>query len=262
MANEPGDNSPQPATRQSELLPAILAIALAVASQLAVQDGLTLLGLVGYIAAIWLFVASVRSIFEAAPLGTAPREPISLDQPAPLETEYEPTETIDSVSRLNYLRQNWRKVTLAEIFAGDIPPARLMALETRSVEVAAETSDETVAEAEGALEDAPVLATAQISTWSGSDSPASSPRAVKVTPQGNVLVLDTGLEQVQRFDEKGNLLATYLVKGLADVQTVDLDISPDGQTLYIVDAASGHLQVVSLADADLTGDGIGADEEE
>ena len=245
MANEPGDNSPQPATRQSELLPAILAIALAVASQLAVQDGLTLLGLVGYIAAIWLFVASVRSIFEAAPLGTAPREPISLDQPAPLETEYEPTETIDSVSRLNYLRQNWRKVTLAEIFKR-----------------VAETSDETVAEAEGALEDAPVLATAQISTWSGSDSPASSPRAVKVTPQGNVLVLDTGLEQVQRFDEKGNLLATYLVKGLADVQTVDLDISPDGQTLYIVDAASGHLQVVSLADADLTGDGIGADEEE
>jgi hypothetical protein len=60
MANEPGDNSPQPATRQSELLPAILAIALAVASQLAVQDGLTLLGLVGYIAAIWLFVASPR----------------------------------------------------------------------------------------------------------------------------------------------------------------------------------------------------------
>jgi hypothetical protein len=274
MADETGNQSPQPTTRQSELLPAILAIALAVASQLAVRDGLALLGLVGYVAAAWLFVTSVRSIFDAAPRDTAPRKEMALDEPASAEAESEPAETIDSAGRLSFLRQNWRQVTLAEIFAGNIPPVRLMALETSSLELADEIEAETIAAAAGAavpgpeaIKDpppaGPVLAAAQISTWSAADSPAASPRAVKVTPQGDVLVLDTGLEQIQRFDEQGNLLATYRLSGFAAVDVLDLDVSPDGQTLYVVDAASSRLQVITLSrGAPDAGEPSGESEEE
>ena len=267
MANEPTDKSPGPALRQSDLLPAILAMALAVASQLAVRDGLALLGLAGYVAAAWLFVTSVRSIFDAAP-----RKAIESEESTPAETEAEPAETIDSAGRLSFLRHNWRQVTMAEIFTGDIPPARLMALEANRVETAAEIAEDTVAEAPAvapepeATEDAPpagpMLAAARISTWSATDSPASSPRAVKVTPQGDVLVLDTGLEQVQRFDEQGNLVATYRLTGFAGVDVLDLDVSPDGQTLYVVDAASGHLQVIAMSHEDLAAGDVGGESEE
>jgi DNA-binding beta-propeller fold protein YncE len=266
MADETGNQSPQPATRQSELLPAILAIALAVASQLAVRDGLALLGLVGYVAAAWLFVTSVRSIFDSAPRrtvprDTAPRNAMTLDEPASAEAESEPAEMIVSVGRLSFLRQNWRQVTLAEIFAGNIPPARLIALEASGLEIADEIEAETITAAAGAavpgpeaIKDpppaVPVLAAAQISTWSAADSPTASPRAVKVTPQGDVLVLDTSLEQIQRFDERGNLLATYRLSGFAGVDVLDLDVSPDGQTLYVVDAASSRLQVITLSRGD------------
>ncbi|UCG24535.1 MAG: hypothetical protein JSW55_00585 [Chloroflexota bacterium] len=266
MANEPGEKSPQSAIRQSELLPAILAIALAVASQFAVQDGLSLLGLAGYLAAAWLFVTSVHSIFDASPLEGAAQESAPLDE---ISVD-EPAETIDSASRLSFLRQNWRQVTLAEIFAGDIPPARLQALEPSGAEmaddgIAAKQAGSTALEPE-AIEDTPpvgaVLASAQISTWSASDSPASSPKAVKVTPQGDVLVLDTGLEQIQRFDEQGNLVATYRLSGFAGVEVLDLDVSPDGQTLYILDAASGRLQVIAMSREDLAAGDFGGESEE
>lgn len=58
---------------------------------------------------------------------------------------------------------------------------------------------------------------------------------------------------MQRFDEQGNLLATYSLSGLAGVDVLDLDVSPDGQTLYVVDAASHHLRVITLADEESTG---------
>ena len=104
-------------------------------------------------------------------------------------------------------------------------------------------------------------------SWAASESEAagsatSALTAVKVTPQGDVLLLDAGLEQVQRFDDQGNLLATYSLAGLADIELLDLDVSPDGQTLYVVDAASGRLQVISLTDADAGDDSGGELEEE
>jgi DNA-binding beta-propeller fold protein YncE len=62
------------------------------------------------------------------------------------------------------------------------------------------------------------------------------------------LVLDTGLEQVQRFDGAGKLLATYTLEGLAGLEVLDLAVSSDGQTLFVVDAASKRLQVITLTD--------------
>jgi hypothetical protein len=46
------------------------------------------------------------------------------------------------------------------------------------------------------------------------------------------------------------LLATYALSGFADVDVLDLDVSPDGNTLYIVDAASRRLRVISLVEKD------------
>ena len=277
MANESGDKSPRPATRQSLLVPAMLAIALAVAAQLALRDGLTLLGLAGYVVAAWLFISSVRTIFDAPPIEKP--APAAVES-VPAEQKVAPTETSDGASKLRYLRSYWRQVTMAEIFTGDIPPARLMANEEMNgaveidaglaAEVALVTSaaaQEDTATPESAAEAVPTdppVTEAQMQGWAAADSATaesatSAPTAVKVTPQGDVLVLDAGLEQVQRFDEQGNLLATYSLAGLADMHVLDLDVSPDGQTLYIVDAASSQLQVITLTDHDLTADAISGD---
>lgn len=229
MDNQSGDKAPRPSGRESQLLPAILAVALAVASQLTVQDGRTLLGLVGYLAAAWLFVVSVRAFFSRP----------ALDEPD--RDEAAPAEAVDGVGKLRYLRRHWRLVTIAEIFAGDIPPARVRTLE-ESEAAADEPGD--------SLPAAPPVVTAKIESWTAADAATSIPKAVKVTAQGDVLVLDTGLEQVQRFDKQGNLLATYALSGFADVDVLDLDVSPDGNTLYIVDAASRRLRVISLVEKD------------
>jgi hypothetical protein len=236
MDNQSGDKAPRPSGRESQLLPAILAVALAVASQLTVQDGRTLLGLVGYLAAAWLFVVSVRAFFSRPALD----EPAH-DEAAPAEAAGETAEAVDGVGKLRYLRRHWRLVTIAEIFAGDIPPARVRTLE-ESEAAADEPGD--------SLPAAPPVVTAKIESWTAADAATSIPKAVKVTAQGDVLVLDTGLEQVQRFDKQGNLLATYALSGFADVDVLDLDVSPDGHTLYIVDADSRRLRVISLVEKD------------
>jgi DNA-binding beta-propeller fold protein YncE len=273
MDNEAPEHLPKPGTQRTELLPAMLAIALAVAAQLALQDGLTLLGLAGYVVSAWLFVTSVRPIFDAEPLDEAPPVAASVQ---PAETEVTISEESSGMARLNFLRRHWRQVTIAEIVTGDIPPARLADLVSgprsgTDAPGAATPEDSTVeavvaaglaaSQPEAAPAD-PAPLTAQMESWTAAGVASSSPKAVKVTPQGEVLVLDTGAGQVQRFDEKGNLLATYAVSGLAGVKAVDLDVSPDGQTLYIVDATSGRLQVIDLAGRGLVGEAGGADEEE
>ena len=125
MDNEFRDKPPRPASRKSELLQALLAIALAVASQLAVRDGLALLGLAGYVTAALLFVSSVGTIFRASTLDEPTAGKPILDEPAPAGAEVEPARAIEGADKLRYLRRHWRLVTIAEIFAGDIPPARV-----------------------------------------------------------------------------------------------------------------------------------------
>ena len=120
MVNEPRDKAPKPASRKSELLQAMLAVLLAVASQLAVRDGLALLGLAGYITAALLFVTSVGAIFRLSPPGEQALEEATL-----AEAEIEPAGATNRADKLKYLRGHWRLVTIAEIYAGDIPPARL-----------------------------------------------------------------------------------------------------------------------------------------
>ncbi len=269
MDNESRDKSPRPASRKSELSQAMLAVTLAVASQLAVRDGLALLGLAGYVTAALLFVTSVGAIFRVSLTGEPALSEPTVDKPAPVEAEVELAAAIDGTDKLRYLRRHWRLVTIAEIFAGDIPPARVSMPEAGE---AATDDPGTSLPAAGAADavavaqlDAPPpepaaaqppgtppLA-AEMQSWTAAASPASTPKAIRVTAQGDVLVLNTGLEQVQRFDEQGNLLATYSLSGLAGVDVLDLDVSPDGQTLYIVDAASHHLRVITLVDEESTG---------
>ena len=253
MAKESRRKTSRPAAPKSELLRAMLAIGLAVASQSAVRHGLALLALAGYVIAAWLFVTSVAGTFRASTGG----------EPAPAEEEVEQARANHSADKLRYLRRHWRLVIISEILTGDIPPARV-----RIPEAAEETTDEPWASppAAGGAEtlavarvDAPTLeaakpeqtslprSTTETQSRVVAASPASSPKAVKVTSQGDVLVLDTNLEQMQRFDEQGSLLATYSLPELAGMEVLDLDVSPDGKTLYIVDATS-RLRVISLVD--------------
>lgn len=266
MTDNKDDRQPAPPASQSELLPAILAVALAVAAQLALNDGLTLLAVAGYVAATWLFVSTVRGIFDAGPAVSPDAEEGVGEASVGAETaESAPVQPVAGANRpagrLGFLRHNWRLVTLAEIFTGDIPPARLGDLQPAALPAADQPAlDDAVAtvaldEEEGGAP-APVAGEAQLQSWTAADSPASSPKAVKVTPQGDVLVLDAGLEQVQRFDQRGKLLATYSLAGLASLEILDLAISPDGQTLYVVEAASKRLQVITL-----TGDESAGEEE-
>ena len=274
MANETDDRPHKSPARESELLPAMIAIALAVVAQLALRDGLTLLGAAGFIVAAWLFISSVRGIFDAAPREPAPVE-MAAGEGTP-EAELAAGQAVDGaagpvgepVNRLAYLRKNWRLVTMAEIFRGDIPPDRLKGMEeiappqVEAIMDDAPVASPVSAKLEPGAEEAPLAGTAPVKSWTAAGASQSAPKAVKVTPQGEVLVLDAGLEQVQRFDDTGKLLATYSVAGLAGMELLDLAVSPDGQTLYVVDASSNRLQVITLTDEALEAGTIGESEEE
>jgi DNA-binding beta-propeller fold protein YncE len=232
----------------------MMAFALAVAAQFALQDRLTLLGVAGYVVAAWLFVTSVRRQFDSASVKPAveareatPDQEASGDGPA---------QAVSGASRLGYVRHNWRLLTMVEIFRGDIPPARLQPLAPVAPLIAEPVEDHDVDAGSAGPEAAPPSGAVHLESWQTSDSSESSPTAVKVTPQGDVLVLDTGLGQVQRFDQSGHLLATYALEGGAGLEVLDLDVSPDGRTLYIVDNSSKRLQVISL-----TGDEASGEEE-
>ena len=274
MANETDEKPRNSPARESELLPAMIAIALAIVAQLALRDGLTLLGAAGLIVAAWLFISSVRAIFDAAT-----REPAPLEMAAREETpeaELAAGQAEDSAgepaNRLAYLRQNWRLLTMAEIFRGDIPPDRLRDLEeivplqlepvVEDAEVAPEADETALNVHESPEEEAPLVGAALVESWAAAAAPQSAPKAVKVTPQGEVLVLDAGLEQVQRYDDAGNLLATYSLAGLAGMELLDLAVSPDGQTLYVVDATSNRLRVINLTEETPAAGPIGESEEE
>ena len=274
MDNNSADKSPQKLSRDSELLPAILAITLAVASQLALRDGLTLPAILGFIASVWLFVSSVRPLFD---------EPIPAEE-SPVEDS--PEEVIEArvddtegMTKLQYLQRHWRKLTIAQIMAGEFPLAEevpaaeiIVTLDDPDGMPAADQESEMKNDATADVEplpadqedemaveappDAKPALEAQVTSWTAVDSTSSAPTAVKVTPQGEVIVLDVGLEQVQRFDDQGQLLAVYSLSGLADLDVLDLAVSPDGQTLYIVDAASRRLQVINLTDESSTDPGV------
>jgi len=232
----------------------MMAFALAIAAQFALQDRLTLLGVAGYVVAAWLFVSSVRRQFDT-PLAKPAAEAPELT-PGPETTGDGPAQSVPGSSRLGYIRHNWRLLTMAEIFRGDIPPARLQPLAPVAAPLAEPVEDRDVDVGPAGPENAPPSGAAHLESWQTSDSSESSPTAVKVTSQGDVLVLDTGLGQVQRFDQAGHLLATYTLEGGAGLEVLDLDVSPDGQTLYIVDKSSKRLQVISL-----TGDEASGEEE-
>lgn len=250
MANENGGQPPQPLPRRPELLPTLLAIALAVAAQLALQDGLTFLGLAGFIVAAWLFITSVRDALDS-PIEQRPAE----TTPQQLEAAgAEASEPPAAVGRLGYLRRNWRLVTLAEILRGDIPPARLEGQDSGAQRQPRADDEPELEVAQAAARPAQAARPARLRRWAATEWPASRPWAVKVTPQGEVLVLDTGLAQVQRFDAGGRLLFTYALAELADLEVMDLAVSPDGRTLYVLDGASRRLQVIALVDDEAAGE--------
>ncbi len=142
MASQSEDKSSPPVARDSELLPALLAIVLAVAAQLALNDGLTLLGLAGYFVAAWLFVSNVQATFDSVSQKTAERDRLPDGAQAAVEGEAAamaapPGEATSGADKLGYLRRHWRQVTLAEIFVGDIPPIRLREQADEAVDDAA-----------------------------------------------------------------------------------------------------------------------------
>jgi hypothetical protein len=134
MASDTGNKPPGQSNTRSDLLQVILAIALAIAAQSAMRNGFLWLGLAGLVIAALLFITSVGTIFRAS----TGADPMPLVQePEPVEAHVEPAALLGGADKLRYLRHHWRLVTIAEIFSGDIPPARVGIPEAR------EAGDET-----------------------------------------------------------------------------------------------------------------------
>jgi hypothetical protein len=66
--------------------------------------------------------------------------------------------------------------------------------------------------------------------------------------------MDASRGEIVRFDEAGNLLATFSLAGLAELEILDLALSPDGQKLHIVEASSKRLRVITLTSDNSTGE--------
>ena len=271
-----GAEPTSPIARRTALRWAMTAIGLGLAAQFALTAGPPLLGAIGLAAAVVLFVANLRPFLVEPPVktpdldvlhpatqeaggeaGNLPRRSHISGDPVRL-----PGRAADLVGRWQFIMHNWRELTIAEMVSGSFP---LLPQETESrltsaagtVDAAAPVlcapvSPETPAVVDGALNAPPTGAapvrSARLIRWTAGLRPSSQPQAVAVAPQGDVLVLDAEQEMVYRFDPQGRSLEEWSVSGLAELDVCDLAVSPDGDAIYLVDAASRSVCVIALSD--------------
>ncbi len=231
--------------RRHPALSALVALGLGLAAQYALSHGLALLGVVGYLAALVLFVQAVRPVQDGKP--EAP--PAEVGEALPASTvdlaAYASWREVPLAQRVALFRQHWREATLADVVAGFRPPAGMLPPEeVESTRV--EPADEQVP-LEPAPADLPPLLQAAVSHWSA-DAEFSSDALVS-TPQGELLAVDLGQRTVYRFAADGELLARWSVPELpADHRPASLAAaaSPDGQVLYVADAPGHRILAIDL----------------
>jgi hypothetical protein len=219
--------------RRQPVLLGLMAIALAGLSQYVLQQDQPMFAAIGYGFAVLLFVGALRPWMPVTVLV----DPSSLS--AGSSTKSTPSQSGPARPRSAFL-QTWRYYTLDNLLTGRPPvipnsaageppldPARAL---TNSVATA--TTVEIFAAAQPAA----------VRIWRGFDRPQS----LCVTARGNVFVLDGGRQCVYCLNPMGQIIRSWFLPGIPELQSCHVAVSPDGQQLYLTDPARGQVYSVTL----------------
>lgn len=123
MGSESAGTAVSPPAPGSRLFWAVAAIGLGLAAQFVLTGGQPLLGIVGLILAAVVFAANMRPFLAGPPISRRDRllGPSQDGEVLPEYTPPPPAGTADLRGRVAYVRHHWRKLTIAEIWAGSMP---------------------------------------------------------------------------------------------------------------------------------------------
>jgi len=245
----------RPARRRSMGV-GLAALGIGLCAQYALTHEATLFGGIGYFIAVTLFVIAMRPFLvrDLEPLASHPAgaeiEPPSIES-RPLDMPpILPGQEWVLGERVALFKRRWQLFTLADVLAGfRLPEAVLMPEARPLLEVSSPSTEPVEREAIVADTRPPAvtpLKRALVTAWTGDAS--FTPQAIIATPQGDLLALDVTQDIIHRFNSRGELLERWLVPGLPQPQALNLAVSPDGNTLYVADAANRRVQVISLVE--------------
>ena len=251
-----------------------IALLLAGFAQYVFSQGLVLLAILDLVVATWIFVVNVRPFFVEKDVGEQELPASSstvLEAGSGIDSEHEPAPSRDPVlpenagmtQRWEFVKHHWRELTIYEIFTGSFSTqlaeasASPTSISTPSPAVideepgsthAPDQSLSTVDEVGTTALEEPITPRrqGQITRLSGGDTQFSQPKAVATTPSGDVLVLDVGREIVYRLDPDGEYLGEWAVSGLNQLHVYDLTVSPDGETIYLIDKDDQSVYKIEL----------------
>ncbi len=253
-------------------------LVLAAFGQYAFTQGLVLLAVLDFTVAVWIFVVNIRPFLAETYTGKqdlpeTPAEMIetqTLNEPGPepapsLDHDFPLGDGIAGIAqRWGLIKHHWRELTIYEIFtasyASQLAGASSQAISISNLSPAViekepeskpapSQSPSALDEAEIAVQEEPTKQRreGQITRLDGGTTPFDQPQAIAVTPSGDVLVLDVGQEIVYRYDPDGELLGEWSVSGLDQLHVYDLTVSPDGETIYLIDTDDQSVYKIALS---------------
>jgi hypothetical protein len=256
------------------LVAGLIALGLAIVSQHVLQSRQPTAGLIGYLIALFIGLPALRHRMpegfgpDAATMATS--QPFTLpkfnlqflrpdlkqrDAIVTLSPATAPAAK-DAPPRSPGFFTHWRYYTLADILAGRQPNIPIVSAPPSSLPDAIPTpldspAPTTVMTPVGSAEPAisPTRATSQVMTPEAAVQKWTDfvkPQAVFISPEGHVLVLDTGQNILFRYDPQGNLTGQWSVPKLPSPNRSSYALTPDGKTLYVADPAHHCVHVIAL----------------
>jgi len=254
-----------------------LSLVLAGFAQFAFAQGLVLVAVLDFAVAVWIFVANIRpfltktnseeqDLLESSPVAHETQPVIEPGtEPAPSQERVVPGRNgIGGLpKRWGFVKQYWRELTIFEIVTGSITTLPMDASSSattapvRPAAVIDQVPESTLApdQSLSTLDEAGITAQkesirprrqGQITRLTGGKTSFSQPSAVVAAPNGDVLVLDVGRELVYRLDPDGEYLGEWSVSGLNQLHVYDLTVSPNGETIYLIDKEDQSVYKIAL----------------
>jgi hypothetical protein len=224
--------------RRQPVLLGLVAIALAGLSQYVLQQDQPVFAAIGYGFAALLFVSALRPWIPVTILV----DPASLTaRPAAKST---PSQSGSAQPRSAFL-QTWRYYTLDNLLKGTPPVIPASAAGEPPHDVASGLTNPVPAAT--TVEIFAAAQPAAVRIWTGFDRPQS----LCVTARGNVFVLDGARQCVYCLNPLGQIILSWSLPGIPDLQSCHVAVSPDGQQLYLTDPIRGQVYSVTLREEQL-----------
>ena len=237
------------------MLLSLIALSLAGLAQYALRINQPEFAALGYLFAVILFISALRQ-FVPATMMDETFTPTAEPKTKPPQPKPSPT-----LPKSAFLK-TWRYYILTSILKGhqpNIPSSATIETAPEAESIAANKSTDIIelglspssstpnigialerisinSSAEVSVEKL-IVEPAAIRVWTG----FGRPQGLGVTPNGNVLVLDSARQRVYCLNSLGIVIRVWALPEMPKLQDYSIAFSPDGQKLYLADPAHGQV---------------------